>query len=60
MPDEIKDLIYHLTFTVHQVYLAIGYVLLVLSVVLLCWLVRRLRRHYTAEVFPDLDVVTSK
>jgi heme A synthase len=60
LPDEILDLIYHLTFTAHHVHLAMGYVLLVLSVVLLCWLVRRLRRHSTAEVFPDPDVVTSK
>jgi len=60
MPDDIMDMIYHLTFTAHQVRLAIGYVLLVLSVVLLFWLVRRLRRHSTAEVFSDVEVVTTK
>jgi flagellar biogenesis protein FliO len=60
MPDDILDLIYHLTFTAHQVHLAMGYVLLVLSIVLLCWLVRRLRRHSKGEVFSDVDVVTPK
>jgi len=60
LPDEIIDMIYHLTFTVHQVHLAMGCVLLVLSIVLLCWLVRRLRCHSTAEVLSDVDVVTLK
>jgi hypothetical protein len=60
LPDEITDLIYHLTFTAHQVHLAMGYVLLVLSIALLCWLVRRLRCHSTAEVLPDVDVVMPK
>ena len=58
MPDEIMDMIYHLTFTAHQVHLAMGYVLLVLSIVLLCLLVRRLRCHPTAEVFSDVVVAT--
>lgn len=60
LPDEIMDLIYHLTFTAHQVYLVMGYVLVVLSIVLLCWLVRRFRCHSTAEVLPDVDVVMPK
>jgi len=60
LPDEVMGMIYHLTFTVHQVHLAMGYVLLVLSIVLLCWLVRRLRCHTTAEILPDVDVLTSK
>jgi hypothetical protein len=60
LPDEIMDLIYHLTFTAHQVYLVMGYVLVVLSIVLLCWLVRRLLCHSTAEVLPDVDVVMPK
>jgi flagellar biogenesis protein FliO len=60
LPDDITDMIYHLTFTAHQVHLAMGYVLLVLSIVLLCWLVRRLLRHSTAETFPEVDVITPK
>jgi uncharacterized membrane protein YjgN (DUF898 family) len=60
LPDDILDIIYHLTFTTHQVHLAMGYVLLVLSIVLLCWLVRRFRRHSTAEGSPDVDVVMPK
>jgi hypothetical protein len=60
MPDEIMDMIYHLTFTAHHFHLALEYVLLVLSIVLLCLLVRRFRCHSTAEVIPDVDVVTPK
>jgi len=60
LPDNVMDIIYHLTFTVHQVHKAMRYVILVVSIVLLCWLVRRLLRHCTAEDFPDVDVVTSK
>jgi hypothetical protein len=60
MPGDVTDMIYHLTFTVHQVQKAMKYVLLVLSIVLPCWLLRRLLRHCAAEGFPDVDVVTPK
>lgn len=60
MPDEVMDLIYHVTFTAHQIYLAAEYVLLVLSIVLLCLLVRRFRCHSTAKVFHDVEVFTLK
>jgi cytochrome c biogenesis protein CcdA len=60
LPDEIMDMIYHVTFTARRVQFAMQCVLPVLSIALLYLLVRRIRCHSTTEDTPDVEVVTPK
>lgn len=58
LPEEIMDMLYHLTFTTRHIQFAVRYMLLVLSAVLVYVLVRRIRCRPPADDVSDTGVVT--
>ncbi|XP_021917908.1 scavenger receptor class B member 1-like [Zootermopsis nevadensis] len=54
LPEEIMDLLYHVTFTTRHIQLAVQYVLLVMSIVLIYVLARSIRSRPTVTASSDV------
>jgi hypothetical protein len=58
LPEEVMDMVYHVTFTTRYVLFAVRYALLALSVLLVCLLVRRLLCGAATQGVQDSGVGT--